>query len=112
MPHIVISLFIHLIPALLVISAFFLVFDVKFKSSKITPTPPQNTEPDIDELEQKLQKLIEANNLNNKDISLQQELAKTPTHIISAYLHIDKKFLSNQHYYIYLNILLLLRMHL
>ena len=99
MPHFIISLILHLIPALIVITLFFLIFDVKFKSPPQTSETPQNTEPDINELEQKLQKLIEDNNLNNKIANLQQELAQTPTHLISAYLNVDKKRLQGFHFF-------------
>lgn len=99
MPHFIISLMLHLIPALIVITLFFLIFDVRFKSQTISDEPPPTTEPDIDELEQKLQKLIENNNLDNKTYDLQQKLNQTPTHLISAYLNIDKKHLQGFHFF-------------
>ena len=99
MPHYIISLLLHLIPALIVITLFFLVFDVKFKSQTKADEPLPTTEPDINELEQKLQKLIEDNSLNNQTVNLQQELAQTPTSLISAYLSVDKNRLKGFHFF-------------
>ena len=99
MPHSVIAMFLHLIPAFIAISIFFIIFDVKFKSHNKSDEPLPPSEPDINELEQKLQKLIEANNLENKTYDLQQELKQTPTHIISAYIRIDKNHLKGFHFF-------------
>ena len=89
----------HLIPTLIAISLFFLIFDVKFKSRNEPDNTQQNPEPDINDLEQKLQKLIEANNLDNKTYDLQQKLSQTPTNLISAYLNIDRKRLRGFHFF-------------
>lgn len=87
----------HILPSLLIISLFFLIFDVSLKSKSAANKTQQKDELDIDELELELQKLIENNSLNLKKDNLRQELAQTSTHIIAAYLNTDKKNLKGFH---------------
>jgi len=97
MPHYLFVTLLHILPSFLIIFLFFLIFDVSLRSSSTANPPLKGDEPDIDELEKELQKLIENNNLNIKKDILQQELSLTPTNIISAYINTNKKDLKGFH---------------
>lgn len=86
----------HLLPSLLVIVLFFLVFDVSFKSAPVEKVS-SDAEPDVDNLERKLQELIETNNLVLKKDDLSQALLHTPANIMAAYMNTDKKHLKGFH---------------
>lgn len=99
MPNFLFVILLHIIPLLLLSIPFFLLFDVRLKhprkatSPAIPKTPPLN----INELEEKLKNLIETNKLNAKTDTLVQELQKTSTHTIAAYLELNKKDLKGFH---------------
>ena len=67
-------------------------------SSSVQDTEePPAPEPDLDELEQSLNHLLEQNRLAEKKENLQQQLSSSKTNIIAAYLRHSKKDLQGYH---------------
>lgn len=86
----------HLIPLILLLIPFLLLFDVSLKSNKKTPTEPTQ-KIDTTELEKQLSTLITNNQHQNNISNLQKELEKTSSKTISSYLLLDKKKLKGFH---------------
>ena len=61
------------------------------------PVLPKEEEPNIDELEQNLNHLLEQNRLAVKEENLQQQLQQSKTNIIAGYLRHSKKDLEGYH---------------
>ncbi|MBO5440949.1 MAG: hypothetical protein J6A09_00075, partial [Alphaproteobacteria bacterium] len=87
----------HILPFLLLMIPFLLLFDVSLKRSKkaVSAVVQKTAEPDISELEEKLTKLIENNKINLKINELHEELAQSRTNTVSAYIKLNKKDLKN-----------------
>lgn len=99
MLHFVLVIMLHLLPFLLLMIPFLLLFDVSLKRSKkaVSAAIPQTKKPDINELEEKLNKLIENNKINLKIDELHEELAKSRTNTVTAYIKLNKKDLKGFH---------------
>jgi len=97
MPPVLFSTLLYGLPAIVFIIMFFLIFDVSFRYKKTSSTKPVNPEPNIEELEQKLDNLLKNNRLATKTEELQQDLQQTPTHTITAYMQMSKKDLKGFH---------------
>lgn len=95
MPHYLLAVLLYTLPVLMLLIPFVFLCHIITKNK-----PPQKeTSPQNDEasLTKKLENLIERNNLLNNNQTLLQELEKTPTHIISAYLQNNPKSLRKYH---------------
>ena len=88
-------IFMHLLPLILFLIPFLLLFDISLKSSKKkTALPPT---PALNELEERLNLLITKNKINNQTQNLSQNLEQTSTNTISQYISLDKKKLNGFH---------------
>lgn len=89
----------HLAPLLILAIPFLLLFDITLKSKRPLPITIEETpqKPDINELEEKLKKLLETNNQTSNISTLKTELSNTPSNTISAYLKLNKKDLKGFH---------------
>lgn len=99
MLNILLTIMLHIIPLLLLLTPFLLFFDVSLKSSKKTvpPAEPEIAKPDIGELEKKLKKMLEDNQMSAKIDSLQQELKTSRSNTVAAYITLNKKDLKGFH---------------
>jgi len=85
------------LPVLFLTIIFLMFFDVRFKYHKQDNTADIPMEPNLEELEEKLDKLIKNNELSvNADI-LKENLQQTVSHTIAAYININKKKLKGFH---------------
>lgn len=89
-------LIIHLIPLILLLIPFLLLFDVSLKSSKKT-TKTENQPLNTKELEDKLTKLIKTNQNSNSLTNLQKELEKTKSKTIASYMMTNTQKLHGFH---------------
>jgi len=91
----VLTIITHLIPLILISIPFLILFHFHLK--KQINNIPQKQEPNINELENKLNELIEQNNKQNQNLNLQKDLTSTTTNTISSYINLDKKHLKGFH---------------
>ncbi len=92
MPHFLFVVLLYMMPVILLITFLTLFFDISPRYKK-----ENNDDEDLDKLEEKLTQLIKNNELAEKQDNLYQELQKSDTNIISAYLNINKKSLKGFH---------------
>jgi len=89
------SILVSTIPLLLFVMLFMLFYHQKREDQSLHQTT--YAEPDIENLENNLKKLIENNKLAMDTYNLQQNLKNSPTNIIASYLREDKKDLKGFH---------------
>ncbi len=89
----------HLIPLALLAIPFLLLFDVTLKSRRQTThsAPLNKDEPNMEELEKKLKKLLENNQMSDKINALQQELQTSRSNTVAAYIKLNKEDLKGYH---------------
>ena len=87
----------HLLPLILLLIPFLLLFDVSLKKSKKGNKESEKVEPNVDELEKKLSVLLQNNQNLAKFNNLHNELKNTSTQNISAYVNLNKKDLKGFH---------------
>lgn len=97
--HFVFVILLHIVPFLLLLIPFFLLFDVSLKNRGKTAqsTMQQKQEPNMVNLEKKLKKLIENNQMNAQISTLQKELQQTKSNTVSAYINLNKEDLKGFH---------------
>lgn len=93
----------HLLPFIVLLIPFFLLFDVSLKTNKTksTPLPPQPTSLQLNtqKLEQKLKLLLEQNHQNHLSSNLITTLENKPLKTISSYLNTSIKNLHGFHFF-------------
>lgn len=87
----------HLLPLILLLIPFLLLFDVSLKKNKKEEKKCDKIEPNVNELEEKLNHLIQNNQKRVKFDNLHKELKNTSTQNISAYINLNKKDLKGFH---------------
>lgn len=95
MLHFLPTLFTYTLPLILLTLPFIILY--RYKKNLHQQTETLAPEPNLEELEQKLAELIENNTLSKEKDFLQQNLQKTPSELISAYLYENKKNLGGYH---------------
>ncbi|MCM1323777.1 MAG: hypothetical protein NC218_06410 [Acetobacter sp.] len=92
MSHFLLTILLHLIPLVLLMIPFLLLFDVSLKSKK-KPSPT----PDMKELETRLNKLLENNHISAQINTLQKDLQTTKTNTVAAYIKLNKEDIRGFH---------------
>ncbi len=95
MSHFLLTILLYLIPLMLLMIPFLLVFDVSLKKHH-SPTIKQPT-PDMNELELRLKKLLENNHKSAQINTLQQELQNSKTNHVAAYIKLNKEDIQEFH---------------
>lgn len=85
------------LPVLFLTIIFLMFFDVTIKYRRQDNPAEDSAEPDLEELEQELDKLIKRNQLSFNNALLKEDLQKTVSHTIAAYMNINKKNLKGFH---------------
>lgn len=85
------------LPVLFLTIIFLMFFDVTFKYRRQDNTADIPPKPDLEELEQELDKLIKNNQLSLNGELLREDLQNTASHTIAAYMTINKKSLKGFH---------------
>lgn len=96
MSHFLFTILLHLIPVILLMIPFLLVFDVSLKHKNKNTTASKET-PDMAELENSLKKLLENNHISSKIDTLQQELQTSKSNTVAAYIKLNKEDLRGFH---------------
>lgn len=99
MSHFLLIVLLHLIPLALLLVPFLLLFDVSLKSKRKQqmPASEKDRKPDMQELEQRLNKLLENNHKSAQLDKLQKELQNTKTNTVAAYLKLNKEDIRGFH---------------
>lgn len=87
----------QLTPLLLLMAIGLLIYHITAASSATAQETETPSEPDIDELEKKLEELLIQNHLDEKKEDLQQQLKSSKSNTIASYLQLSHKDLSGYH---------------
>lgn len=87
------------LPVLFLTIIFLMFFDVTLKYRRQDNTADIPLEPDLEELEQELDKLIKNNQLSFNNELLKEDLQNTVSHTVASYMTINKKSLKGFHFF-------------
>ncbi len=99
MSHFLLIVLLHLIPLALLLIPFLLLFDVSLKGSRRQQDVlvQKEKKPDMHELENRLNKLLENNHKSAQIDTLQKELKNTKTNTVAAYIKLNKEDIRGFH---------------
>lgn len=98
MSHFLLIILLHLIPLVLLLIPFLLLFDVSLKSHRKQPvSASEGKKPDMKELESRLNKLLESNHQSAQIDALQKELQTAKTNTVAAYIKLNKEDIRGFH---------------
>lgn len=96
MSHFLLIILLHLIPLALLLVPFLLLFDVSLKSRR-GKIGQKEKKPDMQELENRLNKLLENNRQSERLDALQKDLQNAKTNTVAAYIKLNKEDIRGFH---------------